>query len=100
MHDDVLRDLLVAELLGPAGEELFCILLLERLAGAVGLLCVTDVGQRDLAAQLTQDPAQRERVPVVVRAVVGNDDLGHLPLLCVGDLTGSKFAAMVAEPCH
>ena len=71
------RGLLVAQRLGAVLEQLLGVLLLQRLASAVGLLRVTYVGKRDLAAQLAQRAAQGERVPVVVGAVVGNDDLGH-----------------------
>jgi len=41
----------------PVLEQLLGVLLLERLAGTVGLLRVTDVGERDVAAQIAQRAA-------------------------------------------
>ena len=81
MNHDVGGSLVVAEGLGAVREQLFGVLLLQRLTRAVGLLGVTDVGEGDVPAQLTQAVAQAKRVTVVVGAVVGNDDLGHCVLL-------------------
>ena len=70
VDDDVLGHVGRADRLRAAGEQLLGLLLLERFAEGVA-----DVGERELGAGDRQQPAQGERVAVVVGVVVGNDDL-------------------------
>jgi len=60
---------------------------------------VTDVGERDVAAKLTQCAAEGERVSVVVGVVVRNDDLFHCDGLLVR-FAIRKFDGMVPGSCH
>src|SRR5262249_48536467 len=74
----------------PAGEQGLGLVLGERLAPA-HLLLVPDVGEGDRPARAGQEPAQRERVAVRVRAVVRDDELRrHLV---------SRRWARVPSPC-
>ena len=74
--DDVARDLGAAEDGGAALEQLVGLALHERLAVAVGLVRVTDVGKRHLGACAREHATERDGVVLVCGAVVRNDDLG------------------------
>ena len=76
------RDVGVAENGGAVVQELARGALLERLALAVGLLCVADVRQRQIGSAAGEQLPERQCVAVVVGVVVGDDDpRGHFKLL-------------------
>ncbi len=74
--DDVTPGTGLTEQADAAVEELLRLVLGDRLAGAVDLGAVADVGERHLGAGAGEQSTESDRVVLVGGAVVGNDDLG------------------------
>ena len=79
---DVLRDVALLDRGGAGLEQRRDLLLGEPLTAALGLVRMAHVRQLQCSSAACEQPPERERVAVVVGAVVGDDDLdGHrIPL--------------------